>query len=44
LPGVTVGVKSVVSAGSVVVNNVNDFTLVAGNPAKKVAEFDSLLD
>lgn len=44
LPGVTVGVKSVVSAGSVVVNNVNDFTLVAGNPAKKVAEFDSLLE
>lgn len=34
LPGVTVGKKSVVAAGSVVTKNVPSGTLVAGNPAK----------
>lgn len=43
LPGVTVGTKSVVSAGSVVIKNVSDYTLVAGNPAKKISEYQSLL-
>jgi len=36
LPGVTVGVCSIVSAGSVVNRSVPDFTLVAGNPAIRV--------
>ena len=36
LPGVVIGTKSIVSAGSVVNRSVPDYTLVAGNPAKKV--------
>jgi acetyltransferase-like isoleucine patch superfamily enzyme len=36
LPGVVIGKKSIVSAGSVVNRSVPDYTLVAGNPAKKV--------
>jgi len=36
LPGVVIGTKSIVSAGSVVNRTVPDYTLVAGNPAKKV--------
>lgn len=35
LPGVTIGEGAVVAAGSVVVKNVEPFTLVAGNPAVK---------
>ena len=36
LPGVNIGTCSIISAGSVVNRSVPDFTLVAGNPAKKV--------
>lgn len=36
LPGVVIGKKSIVSAGSVVNKSVPDYTLVTGNPAKKV--------
>lgn len=36
LPGVVIGIKSIVSAGSVVNRSVPDYTLVSGNPAKKV--------
>ncbi len=43
LPGVTVGEKSVVSAGSVVVKSVDDFTLVAGNPAKVKTRYEALM-
>ena len=43
LPGVTIGEKAVVSAGSVVMRNVPDYTLVGGNPAKKITEFESLI-
>lgn len=43
LPGITVGTKAVVSAGSVVMRNVPDFTLVGGNPAKKITEYGELL-
>lgn len=35
-PGVTIGEGSVVSAGSVVMTDVPDYTLVAGNPARRV--------
>lgn len=38
LPGVTIGVNSVVAAGSIVTKNVDDFTVVAGNPAKKIKD------
>ena len=33
LPGVTIGKKAVVAAGSVVTKNVPDYCIVAGNPA-----------
>jgi acetyltransferase-like isoleucine patch superfamily enzyme len=36
LPGVTVGENSVVAAGAVVTNNVDDNTIVAGVPAKVI--------
>jgi acetyltransferase-like isoleucine patch superfamily enzyme len=36
-PGVTIGEGSVVSAGSVVTGDVPPYTVVAGNPARKVA-------
>ncbi|MGQ0634360.1 MAG: acyltransferase [Planctomycetaceae bacterium] len=35
-PGVTVGEGSVVSAGAVVVSDVPPYTIVAGNPARKI--------
>lgn len=34
LSGVTIGNGAVIAAGSVVVDNVNDYGIVAGNPAK----------
>ena len=34
LPGVTIGVNSVVGAGSVVTKDVDDNCVVAGNPAQ----------
>ncbi|XCN72167.1 MAG: acyltransferase [Candidatus Electrothrix aestuarii] len=40
LPGVTVGRKSVVGAGSVVTRDVPDFTIVAGNPAQEIGRTD----
>lgn len=38
LPGVTIESNSVVAAGSVVTKDVNSFTLVGGNPAKRIKE------
>jgi len=38
--GVTIGKHSVVAAGSVVVKNVEPFTIVAGNPAKVVKQYN----
>ncbi len=43
MPGVEVGEYAIVSAGSVVEKNVPDYTMVRGVPAKKVAEYESLL-
>ncbi len=40
LPGVTVGVRSVVAAGSVVTKDVPDCTMVAGVPARHVKDLD----
>jgi acetyltransferase-like isoleucine patch superfamily enzyme len=36
-PGVTIGEGSIISAGSVVTNEIPPFTVVAGNPARRVA-------
>lgn len=35
-PGVTIGKHAVVAAGSVVMKNVQPYTLVAGNPAQRI--------
>lgn len=40
LPGVTVGTKSVVGAGSVVTRDVPAFAVVAGNPARVIGRTD----
>lgn len=40
LPGVTIGTKSVVGAGSVVTKDVPAYTVVAGNPAKIIGRID----
>lgn len=39
MPGVTVGEGAVVGAGAVVVNDVADYTVVAGVPAKTIRSF-----
>lgn len=36
LPGVRIGKKSIVGAGSVVTKNVDPYTIVAGNPARMI--------
>jgi maltose O-acetyltransferase len=38
LPGVKIGEGAVVGAGAVVTNDVNPFSIVAGNPARKIGE------
>ena len=43
LPGVTIGKNAVVSAGSVVDKNIPAYTLVRGNPAKKVSDFEIIM-
>lgn len=40
MPGVVVGENSIVGAGSVVVNDVPENTIVAGNPAKVIKVYD----
>ncbi len=44
LPGVSIGMKSIVSAGTVVDCDVPDYTLVQGNPMKKVTTYKKLSD
>jgi acetyltransferase-like isoleucine patch superfamily enzyme len=41
LPGVTVGRKSVVGAGSIVTRDVPPFAIVVGNPARQVGRTDA---
>ncbi|MHB9292452.1 putative Chloramphenicol acetyltransferase [Hollandina sp. SP2] len=36
MPGVTVGEGAIILAGSVVVHDVEPYTIVGGNPAKKI--------
>lgn len=43
LPGVTIGESAIVSAGSVVEKDVPAYTLVRGNPAKKVTDYEVLI-
>jgi len=38
MPGTTIGKGCVIGAGSVVRGNISDFSLVIGNPAKKIAD------
>ncbi|WP_013334332.1 acyltransferase [Gloeothece verrucosa] len=38
LPGVTIGKKAIVGAGAVVVNDVPDYAIVAGVPAKVIGD------
>lgn len=38
LPGVTIGEGAVIGAGAVVTKNVEPFSIVAGNPARKIGE------
>ncbi len=40
LPGVTVGKYSIVAAGSVVTRSVEDYTIVAGNPARVIKKYN----
>jgi acetyltransferase-like isoleucine patch superfamily enzyme len=43
LPGVTIGRHSVVAAGSVVTHNVPPFSVVGGNPARLLKQYDAEL-
>lgn len=43
LKGVTIGKGAIVAAGSVVTKDVNDFEVVAGNPAKVIKKLDKLM-
>lgn len=40
LPGVEIGNKAIVAAGSVVTKNVSDYTIVAGNPARVIKRYN----
>lgn len=44
LPGVRIGKNAIVSAGSVVEKNVAPYTLVRGNPARKVVDYEILIN
>ena len=40
LPGVTIGDNSVIGAGSTIIGNVPSYSVVAGNPAKIIRQYD----
>jgi UDP-2-acetamido-3-amino-2,3-dideoxy-glucuronate N-acetyltransferase len=42
IAGITVGKYSIIGAGSVVTKDVECFSIYAGNPAKKIRQFESL--
>ncbi|HUU29521.1 MAG TPA: acyltransferase [archaeon] len=44
VPGVAIGKYSIVGAGAVVTKDVDDFSIVAGNPARKIRQFSGLED
>jgi len=39
MPGVTIGKNAIVAANSVVINDVDDYSIVGGNPAKVIKEY-----
>jgi acetyltransferase-like isoleucine patch superfamily enzyme len=43
MPGVSVGQNAMVTAGSIVMKNVAPFTMVQGNPARKILNFEHLM-
>ena len=40
LPGVHIGEKSIIAAGSIVTHDVPDYVIAAGNPAKIIKKWD----
>ena len=40
LPGVNIGNKAVIAAGSIVTKNVTPYTIVAGNPAEPIKKYN----
>lgn len=40
LPGVTIGEKSIIGAGSIVTKSIPDYCIAAGNPAKVIKKYD----
>ncbi len=42
MPGVTIGVASIIAAGSVVTKDVSDYTVVGGNPAMLIKKRDEV--
>lgn len=40
LPGVKIGINSIIGANTVVTGNVPDYSIVAGNPGKVIKQFD----
>jgi acetyltransferase-like isoleucine patch superfamily enzyme len=43
MPGITIGECAVVTAGSIVMKNVAPFTMVQGNPIKRILDFKHLM-
>ena len=40
LPGVSIGTKAVIGAGSIVTKNIPDFSIAVGNPARVIKTYD----
>lgn len=40
LPGVSIGTKSVIGAGSIVTKSIPDYSIAVGNPAKVIKKYD----
>lgn len=40
LPGVTIGKKCIIGAGSVVIKSIPDYSIAAGNPAKVIKQYN----
>lgn len=43
MPGITIGEYAVVTAGSIVMRNVASYTMVQGNPIKRILNFEHLM-
>lgn len=44
LPGIRIGSNVIVGAGSVVTHDIDDNTVVAGNPAHKICDYDAFVE